>query len=70
MSPDILPVTTVIEEGERSLVDHLQKAGGGAAILNIAIRSRHIEAVTLSNESRLGLREAIELAMSLNSAQR
>ena len=65
---DVLAVAAKVGNGERRVVENADEASRSAAMLDIgpaALRDgRHIEAVALGDERRLGFREAVERAVA------
>ena len=65
---DVLAVAAKVRDRQRCLVEHADEAGRAAAVLHIrpaALRDgRHIEAVALSDERRLGCGKTVRRAVS------
>src|ERR1700684_3660790 len=66
---DVLAVAAKVGDRQRPVVENADEAGRAAAMLHIGPAAlgdgRHIEAVALSDERRLGWREAIKGAIAV-----
>ncbi len=69
---DVLAIAAIVREGQRSIVQHLQKAARSAAMLKVGparLRHRgHVEAVALRDEGGFAFGEPVGLAVALEVA--